>query len=259
MSRRNYPLAAAHRLRHAKRACISAATSFEPFLVPFWNWSASRGYVLLCRTTIVLTMWQTRVIRVWQGQTWTKITENSTVSIAACWETQFSKTVSRCHCPGHQLADHRENLTEHIYWNNAKSRNAGTQFTLRFLAFYVLQTKTHHDSHKIVDANIRICENRAQRFIPPGVTVKSDQKCNPCCGDGRSRAQWEKITLYGERFQMRQVRENRRLVPLPRQSARLEAQVSKTMFTVSLSRTLMCRSSRDPHVISRNAGSQFHV
>ena len=57
-------------------------------------------------------------------------------------------------------------------------------------AVSVLQTRTHRDSHNIVGADIRIFENRAQRFIPPGVTVKSDQKCNPCWGDGRSRAQW---------------------------------------------------------------------
>ena len=82
-------------------------------------------------------------------------------------------------------------------------------------AVSVLQTRTHRDSHKIVGADIRICENRAQRFIPPGVTVKSDQKCNPCWGDGRSRAQWEnKKHMFGETTQMRKVKENRRLVPL---------------------------------------------
>ena len=40
-----------------------------------------------------------------------------------------------------------------------------------------------------------ICDNLAQKFIPPGVTVKPDQ-----WGDGRSRAQWENKILSGEKF-----------------------------------------------------------
>ena len=138
----------------------------------------------------------------------------------------------------------------------------------------VCSSRTEHiaTATKSLAQTFVICDNRAQRFIPPGVMVMPDQ-----WGDGRSCAQWENKThvwrkisdasgrgkpssraaeLYVRREQTASVPHNfggaRVNSSLTRPdmnadyrnhliaSTVYKPNLSKTMFTVSLSRTSIC-------------------